>query len=692
VEVDVRGQQRKVERGGSDFQIEVGQLAAIAGQSPESLLELAPGIFIANEGGAGHADQVFLRGFDAECGQAIEFTVNGVPINQVDNTDCHGYADTHFIIPEVVKNLRVIEGPFDPHQGDFAQAGSAEYELGVPHRQLMAQAQVGSFNTERALALWAPEGEREGTFAAVQATQSDGFGTNRANSDASAMAQYEGELGSRGLWRLLGTAYTTHYRSAGVVRADDVASGIVPYYGTEDPSQGGDAQHYSVSLQLIDPTSDGTLTQQLFLIYNGVRILEDFTGFLLDPQLPGQSEHPQRGDGILQQYQAITAGGRGSYRMEGKLFGQTQAIEAGYYARYDHTTPVIQRVKFGTDTPYEYDEDMVTDIFNLAGYLDFDLHPLRWLTLRGGLRQEYFDYNVQNLCALPNEFVPRSTILDVACGTIDPEGGVRLPDQRASATALITEPKVTALVQLPVGFSLTGSLGEGASSLDAVNIMQDQQAPFAQMTAGEGGALFHRKLGDFDTSARALYFYTHVGQDLIFNPNQGRLSLSTGTTRQGAVAAARLTSGIFDESASFTYAYATFDDDGTLVPYVPSIVARSDTAVFGRLPLRFWDHAVEGSAGLGLSLVGNRALPLGQTASPTFVADVSASLRWDLFKLNVSIQNLFDAQYPLSEFFYASDFHHAAYATLTPVEHFTAAPPLSVMVGLAIILDKESRP
>ncbi len=117
VEVDVRGQQRKVERGGSDFQIEVGQLATIAGQSPESLLELAPGIFIANEGGAGHADQVFLRGFDAAQGQDIEFTVNGVPINQVDNTDCHGYADTHFIIPEVVKNLRVIEGPFDPRPG-----------------------------------------------------------------------------------------------------------------------------------------------------------------------------------------------------------------------------------------------------------------------------------------------------------------------------------------------------------------------------------------------------------------------------------------------------------------------------------------------------------------------------------------------------------------------------------------------
>ena len=290
------------------------------------------------------------------------------------------------------------------------------------------------------------------------------------------------------------------------------------------------------------------------------------------------------------------------------------------------------------------------------------------------------------------EFVPRSAILDVACGTSDAAGGVRLPDQRASATALITEPKVTALVQLPVGFALTGSVGEGAQSLDATNIMQDEQAPFSQILAAEGGGLFHRRLGDFDTSARALYFYTHVGQDLAFDPNQGRLTLGTGTTRQGVVAAVRLTGGILDESSSFTYAYATNDNDGTLVPYVPSVVARSDTVVTGRLPLRFGDHAVQGGAGVDLSFVGDRALPLGQNASPTFVVGVSGNVRWDLFQLNLSIQNLFDAKYPLSEFFYASDFHHAAYPTLTPVEHFTAAPPLSVMVGLAVILDKESRP
>jgi iron complex outermembrane recepter protein len=689
-EVNVRGAPRPGSVGASDFQIEVGQMATLLGNTPEQLLELAPGIFIANEGGAGHADEVILRGFDSPQGQAIQFSVNGVPINQVDNPDGHGYADTHFIIPELVQSLHVIEGPFDPRQGDFAVAGSADYQLGVSNRMLLGEVQYGSFNTLRTLLLWAPPGERDGTFAGVQFTTTDGFGTNRAANSVSAMAQYEGELGTHGLWRLLGTAYATHYKSAGVVRADDVANGTVNFYGTEDPSQGGDAQHYSLSFQIIEPTNSGVLTQNAFVIYNGDRIQENFTGFLLDPVLQGQTAHPQRGDGILQQFSDVTAGLSGAYRLERNLFGFNQSLEVGYYARYDHTTPEIQRVKFGTQTPYQYDQNYITDIFNVAGYAALALQPIRQLKVLAGVRFEYFDYNVLNLCQLPLQYVPHSTQVNVICGTTDPEGGSRLADQRTTATALITEPKFTVFYELPADLTVTASYGVGASSLPQTNLTQDEQAPFSSIRAAEGGLIYHKIWPSFQASARALYFYTRVGQDQVFNPDLGVLSLATGTIRQGVVAATRLTGRWIDESASFTYSYATFVGTQTLVPYVPDIVARSDTVVFGKLPWRLADHAFTGSIGLGLNLIGVRALPLGQSASPTFVVNASATLRWSFVQLSVNLQNLLNSQYPSSEFFYASDFHHTAYPSLVPVEHFTAAPPFSVLFGLALILDKES--
>jgi TonB family protein len=687
LEVQVRGAQRKELRGGSDFQIEVGQLSVIAGNSAADILRLAPGIFIANEGGLGHADQVFLRGFDAEQGQAIEFTVNGVPINQVDNPDAQGYADTHFIIPELVKELRVIEGPFDPHQGDFAVAGSAAYELAVPDRRLELKLEYGSFNSARVLALWAPPTEREGTFAAVQAFTTDGYGVNRSGTNASAMAQYEGELGARGLWHLLFTAYATHYKSAGVVRASDVASGTIDYYGTEDPSQGGDAQRFSLAFDLTNPVGDGVFALQVFTIYQTVRILEDFTGFLLDQDEPGQSPHPQRGDGIQQQYGALTVGGRGSYKLTKHFWDQDQSIEVGFYARYDHTTPSIDRVRFGTQIPYLVDQNLITDVVDIAGYLDLDLHLGKRLTLRGGVREEYFSYDIQNLCA-SQVFVPTAP-LNVPCQSLD-LAGPRLPYQTTTASGLVFEPKGTALYQLSRDFTATASAGIGAQSLGATYIGQDEVAPFNELWALEAGVLYHRRSTFLDLNGRLVAYYTHVNQELIFDPNQGRLDQAGGTSRGGGVLALRATGPWYDEQFSATYAYAVFDTGGTLVPYVPNLVARSDTAVFHPLPWSIADHQLIGTAGLGLSYVGERALPYGQTAAPTFVVDASAYVRWDFLKVGIYGQNLFNTQYPLSEFFYASSFNRAAYPTLVPVEHFTAAPPLAVYGTLAFILDQES--
>ncbi len=429
IDVTVRGRrQAEPNRGASDLEIEVGQLAVIANQKASDILQLAPGIFIANEGGAGHADQVFLRGFDAEQGQAIEFTVNGVPINEVDNTDGHGYADTHFIIPELVKNLRVIEGPFSPKQGDFAEAGSADYQLGVTNRRTELSTSYGSFDTRRYLALWAPENEREGTFAAAQFFQSSGFGTNRASTNGSAMAEYEGDLGARGSWRLLGTAYGTHYESAGIVRADDVAAGRVGYYGTEDSNQGGDAQRYTLSFDLQSPSDKDFLTQQVFLTWRSLRIDENFTGFLLDNQELGQTYHPQRGDMLEQDYTAFTAGGRGSDKRTSFFFGRPQSLEVGYYARYDHTTPEIQRlrVRGRSWSPTPSTKNYTTDIMNLALYVDLDLRPTRWLTVRGGIRQEYFDYNVLNQCATGADVFIQNTPLNPICPLFD-NTGPRLP-------------------------------------------------------------------------------------------------------------------------------------------------------------------------------------------------------------------------------------------------------------------------
>jgi len=688
-EVNVRGRQRKVEYGASDFVIDIGELSVIPVQNAEELLLLAPGIFLANEGGAGHAEEVFLRGFDATAGNAIEFTVNGVPINQVDNPDVHGYADTHFIIPEVVKSLQVTEGPFDPHQADFAVAGSARYELGVapPYRGLRLQYSIGSFDSQRYLAMWAPQGERDGTFGVVQFSTSDGYGVNRASQSASAIGQYEGELGQRGLYRLLAMAYSTHYSSAGVVRLDDVQAGRIGFYGTYDPSQGGDASRYTLSFDFSLPLGDGVLTQQVFLTYQSLRLVENFTGFLLDNQEPGQSPHPQRGDAVEKDYSAITAGARGAYRERFRLFGREQAVELGFYARYDATQPMLQRLRFGTQIPYLIDEDLQTQVTNIAGYIDLDLPLLSFLTLRGGLRAESFTYDVLDLCATAGNWEIGQP-LNVMCPPYD-AAGPRQPTRRVTASGQILEPKGTILVTLPYGFSLTASAGIGAQSLDPTSIEQNENAPFVKLTAYEAGVLAKGRVGGFDWNARAIAFQTKVPQDFLFNPDLGRIAPSSSTTRTGYVVTARATSRFLDEILSFSAVHPVFDADGTLVPYVPLTLARSDTALSGVFPgLSLWEKPLHGDLGLAIAYIGQRALPQGQFSQPTLQIDASGSLRVAFLKLGVSVTNLTNRQFASSEFFYTSDFHSRPYPTLAPAYQFTAAAPRSVLFTFTLLLDR----
>jgi TonB family protein len=178
-DVTVRGRSSPPTRGASDFHVSVGELDRVPRKNATELLKLAPGIFLSNEGGEGHAEQVFMRGFDAREGQDVEFTVGGVPINESGNLHGNGYADTHFIIPELVMRLRVLEGPFDPHQGNYAVAGSADYELGLARRGLTAKLTTGSFGTQRALVLFGPAGTGTGTFGAAELYKTDGFGQNR---------------------------------------------------------------------------------------------------------------------------------------------------------------------------------------------------------------------------------------------------------------------------------------------------------------------------------------------------------------------------------------------------------------------------------------------------------------------------------------------------------------------------------
>lgn len=675
-------------RGTSDFHVEVGALSAVPRKNAGELLKLAPGILLTNDGSEAHADQVFLRGFDAREGQDIEFTVGGTPINESGNLHGNGYADTHFILPELVSSLRILEGPFDPRQGNYAVAGSADYELGLSQRGITAKFLAGSFGTYRTLLLWGPAGAREGTFAGVELYQTNGFGQNRDGRRATAMAQYEGKKGEH-LYHITATAYIASFHSAGVLREDDYQAGRVGFYDTYDTAQGADTSRYSLSGDLESKLGRFVFRNQVYGIVRPATLRENFTGFLLDPQEPTQNPHGQRGDLIELQAMEFTLGARGFGRLSTEIFHQTQELEVGYYARGDFVSSSQRRVEAATGHPYHIDTDLSSRLGDIGLYFDLNLKPLSWIAVRGGLRTDLFTFDVLDNCAVqsvahPSKINPPG---DQSCLSQQDFGAYREPTQRATTSSAALLPRVSLILGPLLGISAAVSYGQGVRSIDPIYITQGAQTPFASAASVDAGLSFARRFGSLGLTIRSAFFQTRVDRDLIFSQTVGRNVLSNGTTRLGSASAARLTGRFFDLAANYTYVKATFDETGFLIPYVPDHVFRLDGSLFGEVPfqkLRIRGKAFRGNLATGITYVAPRPLPQGEFSNPIFTVDLNATLGIWLFEVGFIATNLLDNQYRLGEYNYESDFHSQAFPTLVPVRHFSAGSPRSLFFTMAV--------
>jgi TonB family protein len=88
-EVRVRGRSHLPSRGAGDYEIPVGKLALVPRADAASLLRLAPGTFLLNQGGTGAPVIKFSSAASMRArARTSSFTADGTPINEVGNV--HG--------------------------------------------------------------------------------------------------------------------------------------------------------------------------------------------------------------------------------------------------------------------------------------------------------------------------------------------------------------------------------------------------------------------------------------------------------------------------------------------------------------------------------------------------------------------------------------------------------------------------
>ncbi len=90
---------------------------------PGDVLESIPGMIMTQHSGSGKGNQMFLRGFNLDHGTDFSTRIDGMPVNLPTHGHGQGYTDINFLIPELIRTMDYVKGPYHAELGDFSSAG-----------------------------------------------------------------------------------------------------------------------------------------------------------------------------------------------------------------------------------------------------------------------------------------------------------------------------------------------------------------------------------------------------------------------------------------------------------------------------------------------------------------------------------------------------------------------------------------
>ena len=671
-EIEVRGVRPESPRGVGDFRLQRELLTASPRQQTSELLSAAPGFFADHEDGEGFGNDVYLRGFDMEHGSGIEMRVGSLPLNIPTHIQGQGYADANLIIPEVVSQIRVLEGPYDPRQGDAAVVGSAYFDLGVPERGGLVRGSYGSFNQKRLVGIFAPKSAGPETFVAVSARDTDGFGQNRAARAGTVNAQYGVDLSAHDHLRVLAIGRAANATLPGVIREDDVAAGRIgfydsyPYYAENQSVLsnavilGGELRHLSAS--------GAVFSVAPFLIWTDFRARQNYTGTLQS----SRSDPTKFGLGdLFETKNRETATGLTAYaRSARKQLGSSAelGIEPGVYLRLGHTEQSKSLLVPEDLTVWDRRLDAALGTLDAGAYLDFDLLLWKRLRVTGGPRIDLLSVSIDD---------------QLANGT---SAASNADGAQRTATGVSIGPRLSAQYALAKSLSLIASYGEGYRSLDAAHLQQGA-TPYSKVRSAEVGMRAQLPKERF-TSTLAV-FETRVLNELVFVANSGGLESQNASVRRGIVASivAKPVPWFF-ASASLSVNDAQFNTRvagvSHHVPSVPPILFRSDVSVRGSLG-KLWQLPLSGRLGVGYTFASAQHLSDTVRGPKTNALNVGGELRSRFIAVGVDVYNALGLQVADSSDLYVSNWSlKPGQQPASVAIHSVAAPPTSVLASVTV--------
>ncbi|CAN5564087.1 TonB-dependent receptor [soil metagenome] len=606
----------------------------------QDVLRMVPGLFIAQHAGGGKAEQIFLRGFDADHGTDVNVEVDGMPVNMASHAHGQGYADLHFLIPELVGYVDFDKGPYFADKGDLNTAGYVAFQTKNKLDRNFLKVEGGSFGSGRAVAgLNIPfKSDRSSAYIASEFFRSDGFYINNQKfTRFNIQSKFNTQLAKRTKLTASISAFDSHWDASGQIPDRAVESGLISRYGSIDPTEGGGTGRVNAYIKSFHDLGKGSsLENQLYVVKYNFSLFSNFTFYLKDSV---------NGDQIHQQEDRWVYGYKSRYSRSSTFLGKSLKSEVGVGIRYD----VINNISLSHTVKRNFLNDIKLGEIreaNVNGFVSETLSITDNLSVNAALRFDYFSFSYFDKLAT---------------------------EKAPEVSKAIVSPKLNINYQAARNVNLFIRAGTGFHSNDArVVVAQSGKETLPKAYSADFGAdikvtpqlLLHTAIWRLDLDQEFVY----VGDDGIVEP-------SGKSHREGIDFSVRYQLNKFlfiDGDVNVTKPRSVGGPEGhNYIPLAPTITS------IGGMSFR---NAGNFNGSLRYRYLGDR--PANEdntiTAKGYVIADALVNYSRPGYEIGVSIENLFNHEWKEAQFDNESRLKNEA--TPTSEIHFTPGTPFSLKI------------
>ncbi len=588
----------------------------------QEVLRIIPGIVIGQHQGGGKAEQIFLRGFDADHGTDFRMDVDGLPVNMVSHAHGQGFADGHFIIPETIESIDFKKGPYAANKGNFATTGFADFNTKNALINNIVKVEGGQFKTFRGLLMLnllnkKAKEKQQSWYVASEYRYSDAFFENPQHFKRfNLFTKYAGKISPNSSFIFSATTFWSKWNASGQIPGRAVKAGLIGFYGALDPFEGGITYRTNVNAQILTSFANGDiLKNQFYYSKSHFDLHTNFTFFL---------EDPVNGDEIRQREKRNLIGYNLGYAHSSWLKNTRLNTEVGLQVRSDmtknselsHTTDryvLLNRIKYG---------DIAE--FSVAPYISETFKLNEHLSINTGLRFDQF-YNKYN-----NKFAGDSTL-----------PGVGIYKTKANTLS----PKLNIYYHLNdrLQFYFTNGKGYHSNDTRAVVVERGYEILPSAYSSDIGTVFKPTK----NIIINAAIWYIYLEQEFVYSGDGGFVEFSGKTKRTGVDFSARyepVKSLYFDIDLNYAHGRAVAEAKGeNFIPLAP-VLTSSAGITYAR------KSGLNGS--FRYRYVGDRPANENNslTATGYFITDAVLNYTGPRYEIGLVINNVFNTKWKETQF------------------------------------------